>query len=73
MSKFKTALDIFARQYLQSLYNQCTPAQQDFFNRMYKSVQEIPFDKIDWATQQCENSIAKNNTPTGETKEIRQL
>lgn len=73
MSNFQKEMDDFARQQLQKLYDQCTPEQQAFFNRMYKSVQEIPLNKINWAAQQCERTIAKNNALTGETKEISQL
>lgn len=47
-SKRKTLLD---------LYNQCTEGEQKLFNRMYKNVDEIPEDKIDWATQQCLSTL----------------
>jgi len=45
---------------LVDLYNQCTPEQQNLFNRMYVSIDKIPDKKIDWAIQQCENTVAKN-------------
>lgn len=51
----------FRRQTLVDLYNQLTLAQQNLFNRMYKSVEEIPDNKINWAIQQCAKTIDKNN------------
>lgn len=45
---------------LKGLYDQCNPDQQDLFNRMYKSVDEIAPEKIDWAIVQCENTLVKN-------------
>jgi hypothetical protein len=54
-------IEDFRRQTLIDLYNRCTPEQQNLFNRMYVSVTDIPDEKIDWAIQQCERTIAKNN------------
>jgi len=48
-------------QTLTNLYNQCTPDQQKLFNRMYTSLEKIPDDRINWAIQQCERTIATNN------------
>ena len=50
----------FRRQTLAGLYNLCTVEQQDVFNRMYGSLSKISEAKIDWAIQQCENTIKKN-------------
>lgn len=50
----------FRRQTLADLYNQLTPAQQNLFNRMYVSIDEIPDNKINWAIQQCAKTIDKN-------------
>lgn len=47
----------FRRDSLQELLSQCTPDQISIFNRMYKSIDDIPDEKIDWAIQQCENTI----------------
>ena len=52
----------FRKNVLKDLYNQCTPEQQQFFCRMYKSIDEVPESKIDWAIQQCEKTIAKNKS-----------
>lgn len=48
------------RELLKKLYDQCTEPQQQLFCRMYKSIEDIPEDKIDWAIQQCERTIEKN-------------
>ncbi len=45
---------------LHGLLDQCTKEQQAFFDRMYGSRDTIPEEKIDWAIQQCERTIAKN-------------
>ena len=45
---------------LHGLLDQCTKEQQAFFDRMYGSRDTIPDEKIDWAIQQCERTIAKN-------------
>ena len=49
------------RKKLESLLKQCKPHQQELFNKMYKSIEDIPKDKIDWAIQQCERTLWKNN------------
>lgn len=59
--------------------SQCTDAQKDLFRRMYnhkglylRDVDGIPLERMDWAFQQIERAIAKNNqkalayTGTGE-------
>ena len=48
------------RQALRNLLSQCTNAQVNIFNRMYKSVEEIPEEKISWAFKQCERTINQN-------------
>ena len=45
---------------LHGFLDQCTKEQQAFFDRMYGSRDTIPEEKIDWAIQQCERTIAKN-------------
>ena len=60
MSKTLEHLKEYRKKCLKDLYNQCTPPQQDLFKRMYKNIDEISDSKIDWAIQQCENTIAKN-------------
>lgn len=51
---------------LRDLYDSCTPKEQDLFNRMYfykkpVSFIDFPEDKIDWAIQQCDNTIRNRN------------
>lgn len=52
----------YKRELLREVLNQCTPEQIDLFNRMYKSIDEIPDEKMDWAYQQCLNTIKKNES-----------
>ena len=59
-------IENFRKKRLVDLYNQCTPEQQNVFNRMYVSITEIPDEKIDWAMQQCERTIAENKIKMGE-------
>lgn len=60
MSEALDKIRNFKSQILQELYDQCTPEQQQLFNRMYESTDQIPEDKIDWAIQQCERTVEKN-------------
>lgn len=60
MSEALNNIENFKREILRDLYNQCTKAQQNLFNRMYKSIDEIKEENIDWAIQQCERTIANN-------------
>lgn len=52
------------REALKDLLSQCTDAQVNFFNRMYKSIEEIPENKISWAMKQCERTININTNTT---------
>lgn len=61
MSESLNEIKGYRRAVLLDLYNQCTEKQQEFFNRMYVSVEVIAEDKIDWAIRQCERSIENNN------------
>lgn len=45
---------------LKELLAKCTSEQVDLFNRMYQSVDVIPLDKMNWAIQQAERTIEKN-------------
>lgn len=53
-------IEVTSREKLRELLTQCTESQVTMFNRMYESVDAIPLDKINWAIQQCERTIAKN-------------
>jgi hypothetical protein len=73
MNKSKTLAKIesFARQELKLLLDQCTPDQHLVFKRMYahqdisittdQAVDNMPYDKINWAIQQAERSVEENN------------
>jgi hypothetical protein len=50
----------FKRQIIGEFLTECSEAQVDLFNRMYGSVETIAEDKMDWAIQQCERTVAKN-------------
>ena len=50
----------YKREQLRGILYQCTPEQVAFFNRMYKSIDDIPDSKMDWAYQQCLSTIEKN-------------
>lgn len=45
---------------LEELLMQCTNEQIDMFDRMYKSIVDIPDKKIPWAIRQVVNTINKN-------------
>jgi len=45
---------------LRQLLTQCTNEQQNMFNRIYKSVDTLPMEKIDCAIQLVERTIEKN-------------
>lgn len=45
---------------LTNLYYQLTDGQKAFFNRMYKSIDEIPDEKIEWGIKQCERTLENN-------------
>jgi hypothetical protein len=47
----------FKREQLRELLKQCTEEEVAIFNRIYKSVEEIPESKMDDVYQQCLNSI----------------
>lgn len=60
MSEALDKIADFRREMLKDLYNQCTPAQQHIFNLMYKGLEHVSDEKIDWAIEQCERTIIKN-------------
>lgn len=52
-------VDTYMRGLLAERLGQCTLEQQALHNRMYPK--GVPFEKLEWAIQQCNNTIAKNN------------
>jgi len=65
MSEVLNRLKAEKKKILVDLYNQCTDAQQDIFNRMYGSTDNVSDAKMDWAIQQCERTVIKNNEKIG--------
>jgi len=71
MSESLEKIKAYRKQVLIDLYNQCTEPQQMLFKRMYSHknlelpidtiIDNMPDDKIDWAIQQCERTVEKNN------------
>jgi hypothetical protein len=60
MSDGLDRIDKFKRNLLKELLSKCTEPQINLFNRMYKSIEEIPDENIPWAIQQIERTIIKN-------------
>ena len=60
MSEALKKIADFRRAVLRDLYSQCTQAQQNIFNLMYKSLEDVSDKQIDWAIEQCERTIIKN-------------
>ena len=64
-------LDRFARSQLKESLGQCSEAQQLMFKRMYANgkidlsidtvVDQMPDEKLDWAMQQVERTLANQN------------
>jgi len=50
----------FKRNLVRDLLNQCTKDQQVFFNRIYKSIEDIREDQMDRAYDQCKRTLEKN-------------
>jgi hypothetical protein len=47
----------FKRDTLTDLYNQLPEANQQFFCKMYGSLEEVKDDQVDWAIQQCQRTL----------------
>lgn len=50
-------LENLGREKLKELLSQLPKNNVDMFNLMYGSVEKIPFEKMNWAIQQCENTL----------------
>lgn len=48
------------RNKLGSMLYECTEGQRGIFNRMYESIDEIPYEKMETAFWQVENTLRKN-------------
>ena len=63
------AIQDFARTQLKEMLAKCTEGQQRLFKQMYSFkdmalgiddvVDNMPEDKLDWAMQQCQRTLAK--------------
>jgi len=70
MSETLKKIEDFRRNELKSLLAKCSEGQQLMFKRMYSHknlelpinevVDNMPDDKINWAIQQCETTVKKN-------------
>lgn len=49
-----------ARDHLREKLNQCKPEQIEMFNLMYKSIDEIPLEKMEWAEGQIDRTLEIN-------------
>lgn len=58
--KLRKQLLQYKRGLVADLLKWCSPGQLRVFNAMYKSVNELPADKIEWAIVQLENTIKSN-------------
>lgn len=56
INKIMTGED-FKRDTLADLYNQLPEANQQFFCRMYKSLDGVKDDQVDWAIKQCQRTL----------------
>ena len=58
--------DTELRRVLFELLSQTTQAQQDFFQKLYPmGIEQIPYEKLNWAIQQCQRIIQKNKLNAG--------
>lgn len=60
MNEFDNKTKEYKRELIRDILVQCTEKQQEFFNRMYGSIETIPEDKMRHAYSQCERTLLKN-------------
>ncbi len=65
-------LEKLGREKLRDLLTQCTEGQVQMFNKLYKSVDVIPLDKMNCALNQVERTIAKYNKKLEPTVEYNE-
>jgi hypothetical protein len=58
--EFKLHVEEAGRDLLRQYHDQLTPPQIELFNRMYGSIDEIPFEKMAWAYQQVRRTVDEN-------------
>lgn len=55
-------IEDFKYQVLEEILNQCKPEQIALFHKMYPDINQLVRSKrFDWAIQQIENTLRKNN------------
>ena len=59
-SETMTINDVFLRSKMKDMLLCCTEKQQDIFKKMYKSIDKIKSEQMDWAFKQIETTL-KNN------------
>ena len=59
-NEFDEKVKEFKRDLVRGLLNQCTEKQKAFFNRMYKSIENIPEEKMRNAYDQCRRTLINN-------------
>jgi len=58
---FNDKVESFKRKLLRDKLDKCTIEQQNFFDRLYKSIDKIPSNKMARAYQQVCATLEKNN------------
>ena len=53
-----------SRESLRKKLNQCSESEINMFNRMYKSIELIPFEKMEQAEKQIDRTLAKKRVET---------
>lgn len=61
MDEFDVMVREFKRGLVQEKLSQCSREQQNLFNCMYVSIDEIPEEKMRWAYGQCGRTAEENN------------
>lgn len=59
MQTFKKEFTEKVRAIVAEKLDQCTEKEVVLFNRMYGSINDVPFDKMQWAYIQCCNTLKK--------------
>lgn len=60
-SSFNAVVTEYARKLLREELSKCLPHQVDLFNRMYTSIDAIPFDRMARAYDQVMSALAMND------------
>ena len=66
MNTLKRLTEEFQREHLAQILAKCSPAQQEFFHRLYPN--GVPADKLTHAYDQCERTVKKNEADPSRLK-----